>query len=264
MRGVRGCLCPGSCRGGQRDRPAGVVVTATTRVSVGCLRIPVLLRKRPHLRAPRSRGGTRFGLDAGVACPGSRLVRGCCSAPRVANHQQRCTTRGSVGVLRTWARRWVDVPGAGAGDGCRRGAGVPGTRRYRGVKGTPGRDSHAVYLSRVCSSLPPSGLAKTAVDPTVSDRQIRRRTNLRTRRPGLYPTTAPLTPAGIQRARLPGLPASGSERCLTNGDPGTRLPSSRNARDPTRLVGPSPFPLLESHRFKSEEWLIGDRSPPTG
>ena len=42
------------------------------------------------------------------------------------------------------------------------------------------------------------------MDPIVSDHQIRRRTNLRTRRPGLYPNTAPLTPAGIQRARLPG------------------------------------------------------------
>ena len=76
------------------------------------------------------------------------------------------------------------------------------------MKRTPGRESHADYLSRVCSSLPPSGSAKTAVDPTVSDHQIRRRTNLRTRRPGLYPTTAPLTPPESKEPAFPATPRS--------------------------------------------------------
>ena len=110
----------------------------------------------------------------------------------------------------------MDVPGAGAGDGCRRGAGMPGTRRYRGVKRTPGRESHADYLSRVCSSLPPSGSAKTAVDPSVSDHQIRRRTNPRTRRPGLYPTTAPLTPPESKEPAFPATPRSNPKHNVTS------------------------------------------------
>ncbi len=150
--GSRGCLCPGSCRGGQRDRPAGVVVTTTTGVSVDCLRIPVLC----------AHGRICVDLEAGEG-PGLGSMR-----------VWRALGRdwGAIAARAPLADRFQgasDGSGARAGDGRRRGAGVPGTRRYRGVKRTPGRESHADYLSRVCSSLPPSGLAKTAVDPSVSD-----------------------------------------------------------------------------------------------
>ncbi len=98
------------------------------------------------------------------------------------------------------ARRCEDVPGAGAGDGCHRQAGLPGTRCYRAEMVTPGSDSHAAYHYRVCSSLPPGGLAKRAVGPDrvrPPDPPPRQPRN-----PGRVPPTAPRTPVKVRSPQM--------------------------------------------------------------
>ncbi len=114
---------------GQERRVGAVGFMATTGVSVDCLRIPVLC----------AHGRICVDLAAGEG-PGLGSMR---------VWRARGRDWGAVAARSPLADRFQgasDGSGARAGDGRRRGAGVPGTRRYRGVERTPGRESHAAHF----------------------------------------------------------------------------------------------------------------------
>ncbi len=119
-------------------------------------------------------------------------------------------SRAESRLLFTRRTRRIGSPGASDVSGARRAVGVLGSAALPG-SGTydPGEIVTRGYLSRVCSSLPPSGSAKTAVDRSrVRPARSAAAPTCGLRRPGLSPTTAPLTSAGIRRPAFPATPTS--------------------------------------------------------